>query len=95
MVANNKIVLQFDMEALQEVASTLRTTVKKIDWVIENRPPKKSELERLDVRAKLLTMTASQIEEALHERAKANPINKEPKSDRAKPAKLRVVDKES
>jgi hypothetical protein len=49
-----------------EVAKSLRTMVKKIDWVLDRSPPKKpGEAEALDLRAKQLTRAAQAIEDAL------------------------------
>ena len=76
MVAKNKISIEFDVEAAQELASTCNSTARKIDWILDNRPPnRKGEAERLDIRAKLLTKTGALIEKALNDRAKANDSN--------------------
>jgi hypothetical protein len=69
----SKVNLEVDVEVAQELASTIRTVVKKIDWVLENTPPKKpGQAADLDARAKLLTQTAAYIESILHQRALAN-----------------------
>jgi hypothetical protein len=69
----SKIAIEFDVEAAQELASTVRTVVRKIDYVLENTPPKKpGQAVDLDARAKLLTQIAANIEAALHHRALAN-----------------------
>jgi hypothetical protein len=69
----SKITIELEVEQAQELASTVRTTVKKIDWVLENTPPKKpGQAKDLDARAKLLTLAANTIEEALNARALAN-----------------------
>jgi hypothetical protein len=71
-VATNKVTIELTVEALQELASTANTTVRKIDWVLENKPPKKAQAEAMDARAKLLQKTANIIEKALNDRALAN-----------------------
>jgi hypothetical protein len=71
-VATNKITIELSVEALQELASTCNTTVRKIDWVLENRPPKKAQAVAMDERAKLLQKTANIIEKVLNDRALAN-----------------------
>lgn len=71
-MATNKITIELTIEAAQELASTASTTANKIDWVLENRPPKKAQAAVLDERAKLLTKTATLIETALHKRALEN-----------------------
>jgi hypothetical protein len=64
------LVIELSVDDAQEVASTLRTTVKKIDWVLENKPPsRRGEAERLDERAKQLSVIAQHIETCLHQRA--------------------------
>ena len=65
------IKLEFEVVDAKECASTLRSTVKRIDWVLENNPPrnprKPNEAELLDVRAKHLTLIATMIEMALYQ----------------------------
>ena len=64
------VIIDLSVEDAQECASTLRSTIKRIDWVLENNPPRKAgEAERMDERAKTLTIIANHIEEKLHERA--------------------------
>jgi hypothetical protein len=71
------VMIELQVDDAQEVASTLRTTVKKIDWVLENNPPRRSgDAERLDERAKTLTIVAEHIETILHQRALAEANNK-------------------
>jgi hypothetical protein len=68
-----KISIELEVSDAQEVASTLRTTVKKIDWVLDNKPPSKPGASAdLDSRAQQLTKIAEQIETMLHDRARAN-----------------------
>jgi len=68
-----KLTIELEVEVWQELASTCRATAKKIDWVLDNRRPiKQGEIERLDLRAQVLIKTATHIETALHERARAN-----------------------
>jgi hypothetical protein len=70
-----KIALELDVPDAQELASTLRIKVKQIDWVLENKPPRKQgEAQDLDIRAKRLTIIANDIEIALHERALNNVV---------------------
>jgi hypothetical protein len=65
--------IELEVADAQEVASTLRSTVKKIDWVLENKPPyKPGEADRLDERARTLTIVAELIETILHQRALSN-----------------------
>jgi hypothetical protein len=67
------ITIELEVMAAQELLSTARTTVKKIDWVLENTPPKKpGQAADLDNRAKVLTLTANIIEAVLHKRALEN-----------------------
>jgi hypothetical protein len=62
--------LEVDVEDAQELARTLRTLVRRIDWTLENNPPKKeTDKVDLDARAKQLTIIASDVEAALHKRA--------------------------
>jgi hypothetical protein len=75
MVAKNKISIEFDIEVAQELAFTCGTTAIKIDWVLENSPPKASQAKAMDERAKILTKTATLIEKALSDRAKINDNN--------------------
>lgn len=68
-------VINIELEVVdaQEVASSLRTIVNKIDWILENKPPTKlGEANRLDLRAKQLTIVAQNIETCLHQRALNN-----------------------
>jgi hypothetical protein len=68
-----KVTIELDVQQAQELASTARTTIKKIDWVLENTPPKKpGQAADLDARAKILTLAANTIEAALHARALEN-----------------------
>jgi hypothetical protein len=70
-----KITIEFEVAEAQEIASTLRTVVSKIDWTLENKPPqKRGALQDLDDRAKLLTIAATTIETALHQRALGNVV---------------------
>jgi hypothetical protein len=49
-----------------EVAKSLRTMVKRIDWVLDRSPPTKpGQVEAMDLRAKQLTRAAQAIEDAL------------------------------
>jgi|GEM_PF-3425653 hypothetical protein len=75
-VAMEKVTIEFEIAQAQEVASTIRTTVKKIDFVLDNPPPKMKpgQLSDLDVRAKILTVAAQTIEDKLHARALANVV---------------------
>jgi hypothetical protein len=66
-----KINIELEIVDAQEVAFTLNATVKKIDYVLENNPPRKAgEAERLDVRGQRLTLIATLIETLLYEQAK-------------------------
>jgi hypothetical protein len=69
-----KITIEFEVEQAQEIASTIRTTVKKIDFVLDNPPLKMrpGQISDLDARAKLLTTAAQHIEDMLNARALAN-----------------------
>jgi hypothetical protein len=56
----------------QELESTLRIMVKKIDWILENNPPKKAgEADKMDTRAKKLTLIAAKIAKLLNDRVLA------------------------
>jgi hypothetical protein len=65
----DKVTIDFDIEAAQELASTIRTLVRKIDWTLDNSPLRVAEKAKLDVRAALLTRTATLIEDKLNSRA--------------------------
>jgi hypothetical protein len=69
-----KVTVEFEVEQAQELAITARAAVKKIDYVLDNPKPgmKPGQISDLDVRAKLLTITAQIIEDVLHARALAN-----------------------
>jgi len=68
-----KIRIELEVIDAQEIASTLNSTVKKIDWVLENNPPRKvDEVKRLDVRGQRLTLIATLIETLLYEQVKGN-----------------------
>jgi hypothetical protein len=75
-----KMTIELSIDALQELASTARTTARKIDWVLENRPPKEKDAKDLDERAKLLMKTAAIIEKALNARALENVVPMEKKN---------------
>lgn len=65
--------VELDIVDAQEVASSLRTMVRKIDYILETNPPgKPGDASRLDIRAKQLTIVAHSIETALHQRALNN-----------------------
>lgn len=69
------ITIELEVAHAQELASTARTTIKKIDWVLENKPPRKqTDVIGLDLRAKILTLAATKIETALHQRALSNVV---------------------
>jgi hypothetical protein len=71
------VMIELQVDDAQEVASTIRTVVSKIDWVLENNPPRKpGDAERLDMRAKTLTIVAEHIETTLHQRALSEANNK-------------------
>ena len=60
MPNNQTLTIELAVDDAQEVASTLRSTIRKIDWIIENKPPTRArELEKLDERAKQLTNASS------------------------------------
>jgi sugar/nucleoside kinase (ribokinase family) len=66
------VTIVLDVEIAQELAASSDSTVRKIDWVLENKAPtRKGEAERLDLRAKQLTLAAEAIRKALNDRAKA------------------------
>lgn len=69
-----KITVEMEIEDAQELASTAETMVNRIDWTLENRPPKASQQASMDMRAKQLTRAANAIKKALSERAKENVI---------------------
>jgi hypothetical protein len=72
------ITIILEVSAAQEIASTIRSTVRKIDLVLDKNPPTRNgEAEKLDNRAKLLTQTAALIEATLHQRALNNGKSKE------------------
>jgi hypothetical protein len=71
MPSKDTITIELDVAIAQELASTALTTAGKIDWVLENRPPKKAQVDALDLRAKLLTVAATLINTKLNERALA------------------------
>jgi hypothetical protein len=68
-----KVTFELEVEDAQELVFSLRATIKKIDYVLDNYPPtKKGAAEDLDERAKRLTKIATTIETILHQRALAN-----------------------
>jgi hypothetical protein len=63
----NTITVELTVNDAHECASSLRATINRIDWLLENNPPKKKgEVEKLDKRAKTLTIIATNIEEKLN-----------------------------
>jgi hypothetical protein len=89
------IELTFDVEDIKEASSTIKFTLKKLNWVIDNKPPNKSELDKMKKRSEMLTNVVNQIDGALLITEVV-----EPKQDEAKKATksrkhtLRIVDKE-
>jgi hypothetical protein len=71
-----EITITLDVSYAQELASTARTTVRKIDLALENKSLKPGIEHDLDNRAQTLAKAATIIEIALHERALANVGNK-------------------
>jgi hypothetical protein len=63
-----KIKIELEIADCNELVSSLRSLVKKIDYVLDNYPPRKpGESERLDTRGKHLTLMATMIEMALYQ----------------------------
>jgi hypothetical protein len=68
--AKQTVIVELAIDIAQELEMSTNSTVRKIDWVLENKPPyKKGEAERLNERAKKLTLAALAIHEALNDRA--------------------------
>jgi hypothetical protein len=65
-----KISVEMELVDVEEIESTLRTLISKIDWVLENNPPRRAgQAEALDTRAKHLTLIAAIFVQALNNRA--------------------------
>lgn len=64
-----KMSIEMEVYDFQEISSTLKTTARRIDWVLENKPPKRpGEAEALDTRAKHLTLISTLIDTELNKR---------------------------
>lgn len=73
MPKTEKISIEFKIEDAQQLAYYFRQQAGKIDWVLENTPPKNpAKVKVLDDKAKWLVVTATLIEKALHARALNN-----------------------
>jgi hypothetical protein len=69
-MSSKKISIEFTIDEIQEVLFTIKATTRRIDWVLDNNPPRKSgEADKMDKRARLLTRTATFIEKKLNAKA--------------------------
>jgi hypothetical protein len=87
--------LSFNDEDWKEISSTLKATLVRLNWVIENDPPNKSRLDNMMMRSARLSRAVLTINEALHFQKVVEPKQEEAKKA-TKPRKhtLRIVDKE-
>lgn len=73
MVTKAKISIELNVDVAQEVHYSLESLLKKIDWVLENQPPRKpSQLEALQIRRELLERASLNFKDALNNRALEN-----------------------
>jgi hypothetical protein len=71
----NTVIIELDVQDAQELAFTAGKQASRIDWVLENTPPKPSQIADLDLRAKRLTRATNIIKIALTERVLNNVVN--------------------
>jgi hypothetical protein len=73
MTTNTKIKIELEVSDVQEMLSTIETTMGKIQWVIENNPPRKpNQLQLLQLRLLQLTRTSVILKRDLNARALEN-----------------------
>jgi hypothetical protein len=69
-----KITIELEVEDAQELASSAERLSSNIDWVLENKPPKQSQIAAMDLRSKQLIRAATTIKIYLNDRALANTV---------------------